>query len=258
MKNVILVLLLLWTSSVSGQINDWSSNFCITGQVMNYQGREYKNIYPAIMPNNTLLNQEMRLHKRRFEYIMQNRTDFKQNSFQNMFPDTVKMTNIYRKSIEGDPKVENYFMKLSKPFLNIQEQKEVYSKAEIMTVASKFFYCDKVSADTTISLHVCIGINGQESSKVKDYTILEAICFEAIFEKMFGFQNMPKYMDDFSNIAKKNSKLYKAFSSKGLDVFLQKVRTETYKEMENNESLRDTIFVFIDKNKVNLPFQVLD
>ena len=258
MKNAIFILLLLWNLSVTGQSKDWSSNFAITGKVVNYQGKDYKNIYPVIQTNATILNQEIKKHNRRFEYLLQNRTDFKQDSFQNLFPDTLKMTAIYRKNLEGDKKAKNYFMKLAQPLTNSVKQKEVYSKMEIMNVASKFFYCDSVRPDTTIGLHVCIGINGQESNKLKDYTLLEAICFEAIFENMFDRKNPPKYMDDFSNVVDKNTKLYKNLSLTGLDNFLIKVRTETYNEMENNESLKATFLSFIDRNKDNLPFRVAD
>ena len=258
MKNAIFILLLFWTSSVSGQMKNWSSNFVITGQIVNYQGKDHKNIYPVIQNKETSLNKEIKKHNRRFEYILQNRTDFKQDSFQNLFPDTLKMTMIYQQNIENDTKIKTYFLKLANPLIHSESKKEIYSTSEMMTIASKFFYCESVKPDTTIGLHVCIGINGQESSKVKDYTLLEAICFESIFEKMFDRQNTPKYLDDFSSVVKKNSKIYKNVSITGLDNFLVKVRTETYKEMENNESLKSTLLSFIDKNKDNLPFQILN
>lgn len=256
MKNAIFILLLFWTSFVSGQMKKWSSNFVITGQVVNYQGKDYKNIYPAIQKNETLLNKEINKHKRRFEYILQNRTDFKQDSFQNLFPDTLKMTAIYQKNIQNDIKIKTYFLKLANPLIYSVKQREVYSKSELMHIASKFFYCESVKPDTTIRLHVCIGINGQESSKLKDYTLLEAVCFEAIFEKMFDRQNRPQYMDDFSSVVEKKSKIYRNISLTGLDNFLIKVRGETYKAMEKNESLKTTLISFIDRNKDNLPFKI--
>ena len=256
MKNVTFILLLLWTSSANGQMRNWSSNFAITGQVVNYEGKDYKNIYPIIKTNETSLNKEINKHKRRFEYILQNRTDFKQDSFQSLFPDTLKMTTIYQNNIKKDPKIKAYFLELANPLIRSENPKEIYTLSEMMTVASKFFYCDNVRPDTTISVHVCIGINGQESSKLKDYTLLEAICFEAIFEKMFDRQNTPKYLDDFSGVVEKNSKIHKNISLTGLNNFLIKVRTETYKEMESNESLKTTLLSFVDRNKDNLPFQI--
>ena len=256
MKNATFILLLLWTSSANGQMRNWSSNFAITGQVVNYEGKDYKNIYPIIKTNETSLNKEINKHKRRFEYILQNRTDFKQDSFQNLFPDTLKMTKIYRQNLEKDTKIKTYFLKLANPLIHLATQKEIYSTSEMMIIASKFFYCESVKPDTTIGLHVCIGINGQESSKLKDYTLLEAICFEAIFEKMSDRQNTPKYLDDFSDVVEKNSKIHKNVILTGLNNFLIKVRTETYKEMESNESLKTTLLSFVDRNKDNLPFQI--
>lgn len=77
-----------------------------------------------------------------------------------------------------------------------------------------------------------------------------------LFEKMFDRQNTPKYLDDFFKHSRKNSKIYKNTSITGLNNFLVKVRTATYKEMENNESLKNTLLSFINSNKDNLPFQI--
>ena len=126
MKNAIFILLLFWTSSVSGQMKNWSSNFAITGQIVNYQGKDYKNIYPVIQNKETSLNKEIKKHNRRFEYILQNRTDFKQDSFQNLFPDTLKMTMIYQQNIENDIKIKTYFLKLANPLIHSESKKEIY------------------------------------------------------------------------------------------------------------------------------------
>jgi hypothetical protein len=70
MKATISISLSLLRFTSFGQIENWSSNFAITGQVVNYQGKEYKNIYPSIQTNETLINQKIRKHNRRFEYIL--------------------------------------------------------------------------------------------------------------------------------------------------------------------------------------------
>ena len=257
MKTTIFIYFIFLNFTSFGQIDNWSSNFAITGQVVNYQGKDYKNIYPTIETNQTSINQQIKKYNRRFEYILQNRTDFKNESFQNLFPDTLKMTGIYRKSIENNPKMKIYFMKLAQPLIQKVKIKEKYSTLEVMDIASKFFYCDAVRPDTTIGLHICIGINGQEIKSEKDYTLLEAICFEAIFEKMFASRGtFTKYMDNFSKSVEKYSKINKILSKSGLEQYLLKVRQDVYSDMKNDESLRETLFSFLDRNKDNLPFIV--
>ena len=148
-------------------------------------------------------------------------------------------------------------MKLAQPLIQKVKIKEKFSSLEIMDVASKFFYCDAVRPDTTIGLHICIGINGQEIKSKKDYTLLEAICFEAIFEKMFASKGKPtKYMDDFSESVEKYSKINRGLAKSGLEPYLLKVRQDVYSDMKNDESLRETLFSFFDRNKDNLPFVV--
>ena len=255
MKTTIFISFIFLNFTSFGQIKNWSSNFAITGQVVNYQGKDYKNIYPTIQTNETPINQQIRKHNRRFEYILQNRTDFKNESFQNLFPDTLKMTGIYRNSIENNPKIKKYFMKLAQPLIQKVKIEEKYSMSEIMDVASKFFYCDAVRPDTTIGLHICIGINGQEIKSERDYTLLEAICFEAIFEKMFSSRGTStKYMDNFSESVEKYSKINRGLAKYGLEAYLLKVRQDVYSDMKNDESLRETLFSFFDRNKDNLPF----
>lgn len=257
MKTSIFIYLFFLSFTSVGQIENWSSNFAITGQVVNYEGKEYKNIYPTIQTNETSINQQIKKHNRRFEYILQNRTDFKNESFQNLFPDTLKMTGIYRNSIKNNPKITNYFMKLAQPLIQKVKVKERYSKLEVMDIASKFFFCDAVRPDTTIGLHICIGINGQEIKSKKDYTLLEAICFEAIFEKMFASRGTStKYMDNFSESVEKYSKINKGLAKSGLESYLLKVRQDVYSDMKNDESLRETLFSFFERNKDNLPFIV--
>jgi hypothetical protein len=255
MKTITFISAFFLSFTSFGQIKNWSLNFAITGQVVNYQGKEYKNIYPTIQTNETSINQQIRKHNRRFEYILQNRTDFKNESFQNLFPDTLKMTGIYRATLEDNLKTKSYFMKLALPLIQKVKTKEKYSKSEVMDIASKFFYCDAVRPDTTIGLHICIGINGQEMKSKKDYTLLEAICFEAIFEKMFASQGAStKYMDNFSESVEKYSKINKELAKSGLEPYLLKVRQDVYSDMKNDESLRETLFSFFDRNKDNIPF----
>lgn len=257
MKTTFFISLIFLNFTSFGQIENWSSNFAITGQVVNYEGKEYKNIYPTIQTNETSVNQQIRKHNRRFEYILQNRTDFKNESFQNLFPDTLKMTGIYRNNLEDNLKTKNYFMKLALPLIQKVKIKEKYSTPEIMDVASKFFYCDAVRPDTTIGLHICIGINGQEIKSKRDYTLLEAICFEAIFEKMFASRGKStKYMDNFSESVEKYSKINRGLAKSGLEPYLLKVRQDVYSDMRNDESLRETLFSFFERNKDNLPFIV--
>jgi hypothetical protein len=61
--------------------------------------------------------------------------------------------------------------------------KVTFTEEELMTIASRFFLAEKVG--DRFRTRVCIGINGlvDPALKTKDYIILEAIVYEAIFER---------------------------------------------------------------------------
>jgi hypothetical protein len=131
-------------------------------------------------------------HKMRFDYL-----SFK--TMMKLFP--MKETELsqkeerYRSMVSSRDFYTN-FLSLTGTLTN--PLKPGFSKTELMLVASRFFYCDKVNPDSSVSYHICVGINGQHLIvPTRDLTSLEAFAIEAIFY----------YMDhdkDFFNHTNKN------------------------------------------------------
>ncbi len=126
-----------------------------------------------------------------------------------------------------------------------------------MRVASKFFFCDRVKSDSSIGMHVCIGLNGvKEARWAEDYTLLEAFCFEAIFENIL---NDDKGDDGFMSNAsayRDHSSKAQLSQSKNLEEYLEKVKLAVFEKMMDDETLEEELLTHYRENEENLPFKI--
>jgi len=175
----------------------------------------------------------------------------------NFYPDTIKLKRLYIKEFIQDEKLENYF-KLTSEAINNKNFaiKITFTKDELMEVASKFFYCDQVFADTTIQSHVCIGLNGiSEANWEKDYILLEAFCYEGIFN---DFNKEPSPVDESYSFNKTEACLKYKFTSVSLDEYLLDVRKELFNRMKYDSKLRESLLSYYEQNKDNLSFRIIN
>lgn len=231
--------------------------FKIKSQQVEYQGKTYTQVYPAL---NTKTNDQlaafMRKKPRRFEYILQNKTQFA--DYSDYYPDTVQMNKSYAQRLSVNEPFLNYFSKLSSTVVSSEKvKKEVFTKDEMMLVGSRFFLCDRIKPDTTIGGHVCIGLNGiKEANWTKDYTLLAAFCFEAIFDKMFSNNSDDtKYMEQFLKYVNQSTKTHKA-SFKSNEQLLKTVKAEVFRNMQSDDELRKVLMVYYNQNAKTLPFKI--
>lgn len=207
---------------------------------------------------------ELMSYKRRFEYLLINRSEIhlpenseKRNKIWSQYPDTMKLKRLYLKEYVHDKKLTEYFEQTYAPIADTNlKEKEKYSEDELMEVASKFFYCDRVFPDTSIQTHVCVGLNGvSEANWDKDYTLLAAFCYEAIFNDL---------MKDSSQIDESYSKervnACKKFISTitTLDQYLLDVRHELFTRMKDDPKLRELLMDYYVRNRNNLAFKIED
>lgn len=262
MRNLLLVLSLIpLLSFQESTIPELSNYFGISGQKYDRDGEERVSIYP-IVKNYTedATGRFISRHSRRFEYLLVNRVDVKNQvqTYKKMFPDTVKISKMYADHLAQSDSFLTYLNTFLAPMQEPANQQEiVYSEAELMDVASKFFFCDRVRPDSTIGMHVCIGLNGVKEAKwSKDYTLLEAFCFEAIFENLFNDNDEDDGFMDSSSAYKKNSSQAHLKQSKNLDEYLEKVKLEVFDQMAHDESLREALLTHYQENAENLPFKI--
>ncbi len=200
----------------------------------------------------------------RFDYLLINISEIhqpskfeKRNKIWSLYPDTIKLKRKYLKEFIHDNKLSSYFTKTYNAIEQNQSSKKVdYSTEELMEVASKFFYCDKVFPDTTIEAHVCVGLNGvKEAQWTKDYTLLEAFCYEAIFHDLD--KDSSQIWESFGDI-KSQSESYFQKDMQSLESYLENVKNEVFKRMKTDSLLKNNFLDYYDKNQSNLAFKIVN
>lgn len=129
-----------------------------------------------------------------------------------------------------------------------------FSVPELMKIASRFFMCDNIRPkDTVISYRICVGINGiSELLTTRDYTVLEAFCFEAIFKNL---HKRPGFIDNFSEYIKTSSQRNKQHFT-DFPTHLANVREEGYSKMEKDKDLQVFLLNYYKRNIDNISFRI--
>lgn len=258
MSTVILMILWGTTLNLSGKKidNSLQKYFEIKGEQIEYQGNIHKNIYPVIAKTTDSISLFMNKYSRRFEYVVMNKTGaiFRDSTFQNLFPDTIQMSKIYCEKLGNDKATLTYLNAFINPCKEGKKHLK-YTQLELMEVASRFFLCDRINPDTTIFWHVCIGINGQnEAGWLKDFTLLEAFCFEAIFDGLQS-NNREKsvFMNNFINYVGQAETTYKDLP---FELMLERSKNAVFKKMENDPDLQTLLLDYYNQTKHKLPFDI--
>lgn len=111
-----------------------------------------------------------------------------------------------------------------------------------------------MNPDSSVQAHVGIGLNGQrESNWQKDYTLLEAFCYEAIFSD-FDQDTSRIDLAFTQNKAKVCQKKLPHFSSD--DAYLMKVRKDLYRKMFKDKRLQKSLMNYYRLHQDDVPFRI--
>lgn len=202
-------------------------------------------------------------YSRRFEYLLINVPTIhsidnaqKRNKLFELYPNTLELRKRYLNELIKDKNLKRYIDETLQPIRGKSfKTHNSYSVDELMEVASKFFYCDKVFPDTSIQAHVCIGLNGIKEAEWKnDYTLLEAFCYEAIFADLdkdtslvwdsFGFQKNESCFRYRENITT-------------LHAYLQDVKLDLFERMKADPILKRALLDYYTINQSYLAFTLI-
>lgn len=257
MQRYFYFLLFLWLASCQAKKSIIEEHVTLEISTFEDSGTTKASALPVIKTESSLAN-----YKRRFDYLLMNISAMHQSAnaavrqeIWGLYPDTVKLQERYLQKFIDDKKLVAYFEEMAEPILKPGiEIKKTFTVNELMEVGSMFFYCDALLPDTVVQSHVCIGINGiKEAQFDKDYTLLAAFCFEAIFSD---------FDKDFSPIDKAYSDEKKMASEKfkkditTLDKYLLDVRLDLFKRMKSSAVLKKEFLAYYRLNAKNLAFRL--
>lgn len=203
-------------------------------------------------------------YKRRFEYVLINVPEIhrfekirERLEINALYPDTTEIKRLYLEKYVQDKKLKKYFEETSAPIANSSfERLRHYKIDELMEVASIFFYCDRVEPDTSIQAHVCVGLNGvKEANWEKDFTLLEAFCYEAIFTSFDDETSL--VWDTFVSEKKMAGEQFRT-NITSLEQYLEDVKQDLFKRMKNNDALKKELLAYYELNRANLAFRIVE
>ncbi|HYG50330.1 MAG TPA: hypothetical protein VD905_05475 [Flavobacteriales bacterium] len=203
-------------------------------------------------------------YKGRFDYLLLNISEIhlpskaeERNAIFNLYPKKSKIKKLYLEKYIQDKKLAAYFEEAIAPINNPKTAiNKTYSADELMEVASKFFYCDRVNPDTSVQSHVCIGINGLKEAKwEKDYTLLAAFCYEAIFADLD--KDTSQISEAYTNEKKISCQKYRK-NITTLEKYLEDVKLDFFNRMKSNAVLKAKLLTYYELNKANLAFRILN
>ena len=218
-------------------------------------GEKYIGITPRIKPGlQGHPGETIARYRRRFDYLLQNRTRF-QNLYEPLFPDTARINTLYIAGLVADSAFMSYWNAMTAPFSGRVLTREKYTAKEMMLVAATFFYCDAVRADSTVSSHVCIVLNGAGQLRSgRDHTVLEAFCFEAIFSSYDApGRKRPKFVGNFLEYIAAAVQQEKPFFASKED-YLLKVRQLCYAKMEQDTDLQQALLDYYAAHRDTFSF----
>ena len=235
---------------------DWCKYFSISVSKKIINGAQKTSALTTVHKGfNDKFGQELQEHFLRYEYLLLRHFQYHQSIVQ-LFPDTAKINHLFCTQLKGPSEFrKNLELICPAGFLSKKVKKVQFSSSEMMFVASRFFYCNKVNKDTAIIPKICVGINGiKEMNSKRDLSSLESFVFEAIFSLMQG-EKEPEFIRDFTQSIQK-SMAERRKNIINLDDFLIQVRNDCFKEMEQNEALKKSLLTYYEKNKKSINFTI--
>lgn len=256
MRSQSAVLLLFVTLQSAAQNADLASHIGLDIRYYEEERERYLGVSPVLITSkNDAISQAMKKYPRRFRYLLMNYTRF-QGAYEQYYPDTIRINRLYTQSLAADTSFLRFYKHLISPFTEKQPVRLRFSLQQMMQVAARFFYCQSLSGDQRIISTICIGRNGLEELSVStNQPLLEAFCFEAIFEKYYdenGKKNI--FIGNFLSYISEAEKLYsdqKVFNS---HVYLSRVRTYCFEKMENDGNLKQSLTEYYEANRNSFSF----
>jgi len=190
---------------------------------------------------------------RRFDYILINKVNVDGADLYKMRKDTAALNRRFCELFTQQKELSGYFDVLA----NAQTgTKQMFTVAELMQIASRFFWLYNEEPDGW-NYYICIGNNGQkESSYEKDYSVLEAFCFEAILSYLDKRKSprfriaARKYLDELAGAVPETDRQNPAV------IFT--ARQSLYHKMEQDAGLKDALLKYYRRYGNTFGFRLSD
>lgn len=180
--------------------------------------------------------------------------------FKNVWPyysDSIEYYNHYITALSKDAFFTECISEMARDFVNSNQpvvQREIEIN-EMMHTAALFFYADKQLNDTTLSWHICVGLNPFRQENKASHNIfgafLEAFCFNAIMKDADTTNTIYNHFTATSDKAQVLMLKYP------VNQRLHFAREYVYDIMVKDEDLKKMLINSYEKQRDMLPFKLV-
>lgn len=178
----------------------------------------------------------------RFDYILINKVNVEGADLYNMRNDTAALNRRFCELFTQQKELSGYFDVLSNTPTGA---KQMFTVAEMMRVAARFFRLESKESGRW-TYYTCIGNNGQkEIVYERDYSVLEAFCFEAIFSYL-DQEKSPRFSIAADNYFDAIKRVTPEADRQDTAIILS-ARKSLYHKMEQDAALQDALLRYYRK-----------
>lgn len=193
---------------------------------------------------------------RRFRYIL-SRVPF-QNKYEQYYPDSLKINQLFAAALLADTNFMAVFRSLADPITRPGISRKHFTRSVLLRVAARFFYCDGLNADSSIRSFICINLNGVKTAGFsRGMAMLEAFCFEAIFENYRDKTGRPnQFVANFKTAVAEAEQRFKHLRSRDPNKYIGLVRNHCFEKMEKDTVLMNALYRYWEESKAGWGFVI--
>jgi hypothetical protein len=256
-KHLLVIPLLFLTALIQAQPIDYCAYFHLEVSSLEEDGQVTKSYSPEPDTSHAdSISVFIKQHQNRFSYLLWNKLG-DLGVAADLYPDTIAMDSLFCDLLRRNQLFIFYLNNLLPGYMRPRGIiPDTFSVAEMMLVASRFFYCLEIQeSDTVVISHICVSIKEPESIPFpRDMTLLEAFAFEGIFYSLLK-EEKPRFDANFKRYVNESTDRYKDEVS-GLDALLVRVRHECFALMKDDEDLKYSLLNYYQANRNNLNFTI--
>lgn len=221
-----------------------------------------KTVYTKVaeLPSEHFLHSFVKENYWMIHYLQLNGAEIDHGKLQELGEEPTALAEYFNRSLVEDRKFNASLLTLVSSFLTSQGKelvghtpttRNVISSEELIRIAVRFFFPDRITENGRIHAYVCVGIHGLKDVEDARDLIVEAFCYETIFKEMGSEQYGLR--DEFDSILAHVKDL---LLSKDNQTKLNRVQGAVWALLGNNPKLRETLSDAYTKKRDSLPFVV--
>ncbi len=220
----------------------------------------YMNSEVSKLPSEHFLHGFVKENYWLIHYLQEHGAEIDHGKLHELRNEPAELAEYYHRSLVEDEPFNSALLALVGRYLgsrgmelvgHVDPAREVVTADQLTMVAVRFFNPDRITETGGIQAHICVGINGLRDFEGERDVMMEAFCYESIFEELGSKQY--GMLDEFKSILTRVKGLQ---LSKDKAVKLSRAQGAVWALLASNAKLRKVLSNAYKMKKGYLPFVV--